>query len=245
MLSRIIEISLFIISFVCFLYFFNNLKQYFKVFLILSIIVLILYVIDLSILFYTTNLQIDYEILGHISYNILKIFIFGTTGLFLLKKYNISDFLILKNILKNKEELSHNFLIILTAILILLIITSIYLFTKEKNIFEKKSIDILTALHLFIFTLILAVQEEAVFRMFLQSLFYPVFQKIDLRFAILFSSLFFTLSHEFIDVFRFIQLLIIGITLGYLMYKQGFESAVLAHFLFNIFNILIFKGVSN
>jgi membrane protease YdiL (CAAX protease family) len=95
-----------------------------------------------------------------------------------------------------------------------------------------------------LFVLEAAVSEEIIFRLGIQNFLANVFNWRERRYwtAILFTSILWTLAHAGVIVpwwVKPIQIFPIGLALGWLYWRYGAESSMLAHGLFNVLGLLL------
>ncbi len=94
---------------------------------------------------------------------------------------------------------------------------------------------------------IISLDEETLIRLFLLGTILYLFKKFSINqiSAIIFTSLFWSLSHiSFTDfhIVKFIQINVFGVVLGYYMIKSGWETCFTAHGIYNIFAWLFLRN---
>ena len=129
---------------------------------------------------------------------------------------------------------------ILFYVMIMLVFTFLLFQYSHPHYIEQNSYSRTTGFAVLFSFFIIAISEEIVFRQGLQTLLASKFKfKGGYALAVLITSVVWTLGHLFIIEpawIKVVQILPFGILLGFLFRKQGLESTMLVH---GIFNVLI------
>jgi membrane protease YdiL (CAAX protease family) len=131
----------------------------------------------------------------------------------------------------------------LTVIIGYCVYSQVLLYIFAPEIFQHKLIGIFPQLSLVSLSVLTAINEELLFRMFLMGLTFWLLHRFTFRWpiAVAVSAIIWGYSHWFIGGLgwvKFMHVLPFGVVLGYTLKRYGFETCVFLHLLANVVNVL-------
>jgi membrane protease YdiL (CAAX protease family) len=228
-------------------------KEYLKLALILTSIILSFNVLILLIVTFKGD-STFIVILGALVLPIafLTLLIYISTGSFFSRSLGLPTTPLLKRekkFLKSKKTYLN---ILFSLFLIIVFSLTLFAFTHptatadfEKTIRESLGLDVQFGFITFLLWLVLAAFiEEATFRLFIQNMLAYFLKKMRLGYllAIIIVSVIWAFGHIGMvnpEWVKFTQIFGIGIILGFLMRKQGVESCIIVHAVLNLFSPLL------
>ena len=162
----------------------------------------------------------------------------SSVGAYFLLKQKLPAAPILLNSDEAKPQWKAHLWSAFSAVILMLVVTLVLLTISSPSILKSNRVSFFDQITVGFQAILVGFSEETYYRLFLQALFLHWFRKAAYggALSIFLTSIVWALSHAGIletGGMKFLQIFLMGIILGKLMMKRGFESCVIAHAGFN------------